>query len=122
MQKPNHKGINVNTSRDMAREVTDWARKNENIRAVILTSSRANPHAPVDALSDYDIELYVADLEPFLKGNEWLEAFGEILIREPPRPGLFGEGNAGCMVIFKDAPRQEIRGIRARGESPMGSA
>ena len=97
----------MNTTRDMAKEVTDWAKTNENVRAVVLTSSRTNPRAPVDALSDYDIELYVTDLQPFLRGNEWLETFGEILICEPPRPELseWKEGNAGSMVIFRDAPR-----------------
>ena len=42
----------------MAKEVSDWAKANENVQVVILTSSRTNPNAPVDVLSDYDIELH----------------------------------------------------------------
>ena len=109
--------IRMNTSRNMAREVKEWAQKDPNIRVVILTSTRANPRATVDALSDYDIEVYVEDLEPFLD-NGWPEVFGEILVRQPhkqelsevkitssPDGGRCVEGNAGCMVIYKDAPR-----------------
>jgi len=51
----------MNTTKDMVQTVTDWAKDNENVRAVVLTSSRANPQAPVDRLSDYDIELFVRD-------------------------------------------------------------
>lgn len=107
----------MNTTRNMAKEVTEWAQKETNVRAVILTSTRANPHATVDALSDYDIELYVEDLEPFLD-DTWPEQFGTVLVREPhkqelsevtitslPNGGRRVEGNAGCMVIYKDAPR-----------------
>ncbi len=109
--------MTVNTTRDMAKEVVEWARLDPNIRVVILTSTRANPNAEVDELSDYDIELYVEDLEPFLEAD-WPGAFGEVLVREPYKPELSAvsiskrpdgsrqiEGNAGCMVIFKDAPR-----------------
>jgi aminoglycoside 6-adenylyltransferase len=107
----------MNSTKDMAKAVTEWAEENENVRAVVLTSSRANPHAPVDLLSDYDIELYVGDLRPFLN-DQWPETFGEVLVREPytwelteitvtenPDGSSRIEGNAGCMVIYRDAPR-----------------
>lgn len=106
------------TTRDMAKEVVDWAQGNENVRVVVLTASRSNPQAPVSVLSDFDIELYVDDLEPFLEGHDWLKVFGEILVIDPYKPELCEvtitehadgsrqvEGNAGSMVIFKDGPR-----------------
>ena len=49
----------MHRTRDMPKEVLEWAEEIENVRAVILTSTRANPHASVDALSDYDIKLFV---------------------------------------------------------------
>jgi len=42
-----------------------WAKNNESIRAAVLTSSRANPDSELDFLSDYDIELYVSDLNKY---------------------------------------------------------
>ncbi len=92
-------------ARNMAREVSDWAEDNENVRVAILTSTRANPNAPVDALSDYDIELYVEDLQPFLAGDGWLEIFGEVLVCQPYKPAIGDENDVWRLVIFKDAPR-----------------
>ena len=76
----------MDSTRDMAKEVTDWANEMENVRGVMLTSTRTNPNAMVDALSDYDIELFVEDFQPFLEGDKWLEAFGDILVRTPINP------------------------------------
>lgn len=107
----------MNSTKDMAQVVTDWAKEDENVRVVVLTSSRTNPQAPVDRLSDYDIELYVRDLQPFLN-DEWPETFGDILVREPytwelteitvaenPDGSRRIGGNAGCMIIYRDTPR-----------------
>ena len=106
------------TPRDIAAAVTEWARHEDNVRVAILTSSRADPTWAVDELSDYDIELFVRDLEPFLEGDAWLHTFGEILVKDPYKPELTEvtitsrpdgsrqvEGNAGSMVIFTDGER-----------------
>ena len=96
----------MHTTKDMAKEVSDWAKENENVRVVILTSTRANPHASVDVLSDYDIKLFVEDLQPFLDGDQWLETFGDIMVRDPYRPVEFeGKKCVWRLVMFKDAPR-----------------
>ncbi len=95
----------MNTTKNMAKEVTEWAKGNENVRAVILTSTRANPSVPIDTLSDYDIELFVEDLQPFLEGDEWLRIFGEVLVREPYKPVIGDENDVWRLVIFKDVPR-----------------
>ena len=93
----------------MAQAVTNWAGYQENVRVAILTSTRANPHAPVDALSDYDIELYVRDLEPFLQGDDWLGAFGKVIARDPYRPKLFDDGiRVWRLAMFEDAPRVDF--------------
>ena len=95
-------------TRDMAKEVTDWAKKAENVRVVLLTSTRANPHGQIDVLSDYDITLYVRDMQPFLEEDKWPETFGEVLVREPYKPKFWDDGSGCCMVIFKNAPRVDF--------------
>ncbi len=66
--------------------LTGWAAADPRIRAVIWTSTRTNPEAAVDALSDYDIILVVAALDPFLDDG-WLGDFGDVLVlyRDPVR-------------------------------------
>lgn len=57
------------------------------MRALILTSSRAIPGAPVDAFSDYDVILVVTEIRPFLEDKSWLGDFGAVLVvyHDPPR-------------------------------------
>jgi aminoglycoside 6-adenylyltransferase len=62
-----------------------WAEGQPLVRAMLLTSSRAVPHAPLDALSDYDVILTLRDIQPFFAHRDWLEAFGRVLVlyRDP---------------------------------------
>jgi aminoglycoside 6-adenylyltransferase len=56
-----------------------WAGQQDSVRAVILTSSRAIPNAPVDLFSDYDVILVLRNIEPFHRDRSWLEVFGPVL-------------------------------------------
>jgi aminoglycoside 6-adenylyltransferase len=64
-----------------------WGEAQPSIRALILTSTRTNPQAPLDLFSDYDVIVAVTDVQPFLDDDGWLEAFGPILAlyRDPVR-------------------------------------
>jgi aminoglycoside 6-adenylyltransferase len=56
-----------------------WADSQPLIRAVVLTSSRAIPHASVDLFSDFDVILVLRSIEPFYEDRQWLEVFGPVL-------------------------------------------
>ena len=43
-----------------------WAEEQDSVVAMILTGSRANPSAVTDIFSDYDIQLFVTDIEPYM--------------------------------------------------------
>jgi len=62
-----------------------WATNQPAVRAMILTSSRTSPAAPVDLLSDYDVILAVDDVRPFYDSRLWLDDFGPLLVlyRDP---------------------------------------
>ena len=93
------------SDRDMAEELAKWGRDDDNIRVVNLYSSRANPHAKVDLLSDYDVEVFVNDLEPFKRGEAWLDYFGEVMVREPYSSSVWEDDHVGPMVMFSDGRR-----------------
>lgn len=61
------------------KQIVNWAQSKKNIRSVVITSSRANPKAYVDILSDYDIELVVTRLHDFIKNEKWIFHFGDII-------------------------------------------
>lgn len=65
---------------DVFDKLIRWAEGRSSIRAILLTSTRAVPNAPLDFLSDYDVILIVEDIHPFYEERRWLEDFGEVLV------------------------------------------
>jgi aminoglycoside 6-adenylyltransferase len=65
---------------DTAERIIEWAKSQDAIRAVLLTSTRAFPGAHVDALSDHDVILIVLDIQPFVEDRTWLNDFGDVLV------------------------------------------
>jgi aminoglycoside 6-adenylyltransferase len=63
----------------MVKQLLDWAKPNENIRTVLMTSSRANPYAFTDLFTDFDFEIFVDDLEAFSNDDAWLDQFGSLI-------------------------------------------
>jgi aminoglycoside 6-adenylyltransferase len=66
--------------REVIRRLTLWADRKDSVRAMLLTSTRANPGATVDVHSDYDAVLVVEDVHPFFEDRSWLGDFGEVLV------------------------------------------
>lgn len=90
--------------------IKEWAEAEENVRAVLLTSSRARPDFTPDFLSDYDIVLYVADLSPFLNNDSWLGRFGEVMVRWPYKPqATLEEFGLTRLVLFTDYVRIDFQ-------------
>jgi aminoglycoside 6-adenylyltransferase len=63
----------------LVEKIVDWARADDNIRVVLITSSMVNPFAPIDKLSDYDIVLFVKTPQPLLENESWMTQFGDIV-------------------------------------------
>lgn len=101
----------MRTEKEVLLQFDKWATENDLIRAAILTSSRTQPVQKTDFLSDYDIELYVSDLEPFKKDDQWLNVFGPIMVRWPnkPRSTDFGDAFITRLVLFKDYVRIDFQ-------------
>ena len=96
---------------EIIRHLVGWANRRAAVRAVLLTSTRAIPHAEVDAFSDYDVVLVVRDIHPFVLDRGWIGDFGEALVAywDPIHPdsdhGIEQAGNviqyaAGLKIDF----------------------
>lgn len=91
-------------------QLTNWAKQNSLIQGMVLTSSRVIPGSVVDILSDYDIELYVSDLEAFAKDDEWLQFLGSILVRWPYKPrSTMHPSWITRLVLFDDGVRVDFQ-------------
>lgn len=82
--------------------VVRWAEDQPLIRTVILESSRAVDHAPLDRFSDYDILLVVSDIRPFAESNDWQRFFGEPLVRFGDPVDVLGIETYMRMVVYRD--------------------
>ncbi|MDR1628316.1 MAG: aminoglycoside 6-adenylyltransferase [Oscillospiraceae bacterium] len=83
----------MKTETEVINLILNFARSNENIRAVLLEGSRANPNGKVDELSDYDIAFVTTSNEQFLDKrwfNSFALKFGKVaILQEPDNSDLF---------------------------------
>lgn len=123
--------ITFHDPRDVIRRLVRWADERVAVRAMLLTSTRADPHATVDIFSDYDIVLVVADIRPFFADRSWLQDFGETLVVywDPvyPEPdyGIEQTGNVtqyadGLKIDFRLWPATLLRRIAQASVLPPG--
>ena len=66
---------------DFLAQLVTWAQQNALVRAMIMTSNRGGADGAIDALTDYDVILYVTDIAPFTGSEAWLWDFGNVLLR-----------------------------------------
>jgi aminoglycoside 6-adenylyltransferase len=115
--------------REVIRRLTRWAERRDSVRAMLLTSTRTNPSAQVDVLSDYDTVLVVEDVRPFFENRSWLYDFGEVLvaywdpIHPDPDHGIEQTGNVvqyvdGLKIDFSLWPVALLRRIARAGVLP----
>jgi len=96
-----------NTSLTVVDQLVQWADQQPLIRAVLLTSSRANPAAPVDPLSDYDVILVVSDNRPFLD-VAWLCALGTPLVCLPDPVQYDTSAAFTRLVLYEDGTKIDL--------------
>ena len=101
-------------------EILEFAKKSDNIRAVVLQGSLANPINRIDDLSDLDPLFYVKDVSEFTDDDKWLNQFGQIITRLYDDWDLGGNLKSYIrMVIYEDglkvdfgiAPVESIKDI-----------
>lgn len=87
-----------------------WAKRSDGIRAMRLTGSRGDPSRHADALSDYDVEVFVRDRTPFATDESWISVFGEAMVRWPLHPATTGS-NAWItqLVLYRDGVRIDFQ-------------
>lgn len=91
------------------RKIIDWANGNEDIRAVILTSSLVNPLAPVDDFSDLDVELIFEDSQAYTADHKWLNLFGKPISMIEEDESCFDGIHAMKMVLYEDTVKVDFK-------------
>jgi len=97
---------------DVLQRILDVARADPRVRAVVLSGSRADPAAPVDAWRDFDVLFVVADVAPYRSDPAWIDVFGERAILQRP-DAMFGaaareDGGEAYLMLFVDGSRIDL--------------
>lgn len=102
----------MRSEQEMYDLILNYARNDDNIRAVVMNGSRANPNAPKDVFQDYDIACLVNDMTPYFKNENIPPLFGEILILQEPEdmqePPAESDGHYTYLMQFKDGNRIDL--------------
>ena len=75
-----------------------WATSRDDVRALLLTSTRAFAQADIDRFSDFDVILVVQDIRPYFGNRKWLLDFGSVLVSYRDPIGL-KQGFERCRFI-----------------------
>jgi aminoglycoside 6-adenylyltransferase len=82
--------------------IISWGRAREDVRALLITSTRAIPGGVTDALSDSDIILVADDITPYHASRDWLSAFGTVLaLYRDPLKEEFNSPASGYVIQFE---------------------
>ncbi|MGL4738782.1 MAG: aminoglycoside 6-adenylyltransferase [Cellulosilyticaceae bacterium] len=82
----------MRTENEMYTLILEFAKAHDEIKAVYMNGSRANPNVPRDCYQDYDIVYAVTDPMTFIEDKQWIPYFGEIAVmQEPDDSELFEE-------------------------------
>src|SRR3954466_14125084 len=101
----------MRTEAEVLTIILNIAEKDESIRAVLLTGSRANPNAGKDKLQDFDVIYIVIQLDTFTKDHSWIDVFGERLILQLPGEMTIGDKDQHAfpyLILFKDGNRIDL--------------
>ncbi len=64
-------------------KIIDWARREEPIRAVVITGSLARGDGSTDEFSDLDAQIITTDRQRYSADDSWLDGLGPVWIRFP---------------------------------------
>lgn len=95
----------MRSTQQMMTLILDFAREQAQIRLVGMEGSRVNPRIAPDAFQDFDVTYFVTDMVPFTQSEDWLAAFGSVLMMQKPEDmELFPAEEPGYsyLVLFED--------------------
>lgn len=91
------------------RSIISWSENNEDVRAILLTSSLVNPLAPVDEFSDLDIELIFENNSKYISDKNWIHHFGNPIAMIEEDETSFDGRHAMKMILYDDHVKVDFK-------------
>lgn len=104
----------MRNSDEILKLILNTAQEDENIRAVLMTGSRANQDCKSDIYQDFDVVYFVRDVKPYWDNETWIEEkFGTpSIVQKPESMQLIPPDNDGAyiyLMIFPDGNRIDLQ-------------
>lgn len=104
----------MRTTEEMLELILNVAKEDPDIRAVLMSGSRANKDCPVDQYQDFDIVYFVRDVQPYWDNMTWIEEKFDkpMLVQKPESIELIPpdrDGNYAYLMIFEDGNRIDLQ-------------
>lgn len=102
----------MRSEEEMIELILNFARHNDDVRAVVMNGSRVNPNVKRDPFQDYDIVYLVRSVEPFRRNREVVRYFGDMMILQTPEdmgdPPPKNDEGYGYLMQFLDGNRIDL--------------
>ncbi|PTM59900.1 aminoglycoside 6-adenylyltransferase [Desmospora activa] len=98
----------MRNEQEVLEQILQFAKRDPNIRCVVMNGSRTNPNAPKDFMQDYDVDFYLADVKnhPYNTDRAWIDGFGDRVVVQYE---YFEEdGSSIFMMQFQDSVRIDL--------------
>ncbi|WP_066494824.1 aminoglycoside 6-adenylyltransferase [Abyssisolibacter fermentans] len=89
--------------------ILNYAKKNDDIRAVLMNGSRTNPNADKDNFRDYDIVYVVKDPKKYLSDRSFIDVFGKTIIIQQNNLYLNNDEYYIFLMLFEDGVRIDLQ-------------
>lgn len=98
--------MQIDLNNPVITRLIEWGEGREDVRALVLSSSRTNPTVQhlVDRLSDYDLDVVIqGDARSWYEDRSWLEDFGQVMVGfcDPPERE-YGIEIFGCVILYEE--------------------
>ncbi len=103
----------MRTTDEMLNLILNIAKEDANIRAVLMSGSRANPDCPKDRYQDFDVVYFAKEVAPYWDNMTWIEEkFGKpAIVQRPESMQLVppdNNGNYVYLMVFPDGNRIDL--------------
>ncbi|WP_270182317.1 aminoglycoside 6-adenylyltransferase [Alkalihalobacillus sp. CinArs1] len=105
----------MRSEQEMMDLIIKRGKEDQRVRAVYMNGSRTNPNVSKDIFQDYDIVYVVKETLPFIKSEDWVHGFGNILMFQEPDKNSKESGmetnfseSYGYLMLFDDGNRIDL--------------
>ena len=89
-------------------QILHFARSRDDIRAVTMNGSRANPNAPKDFFQDYDVVCFTSNPRTYVDDQSWIATFGELVILQQNDFTEYDLDGYIFLMLFQDGVRIDL--------------